>query len=166
MPAGTRTAPTVSDITQTTIGVTIHLIDASGDVYTDYVVASALDLVDVQAFAQAYQATTQASVYKVSVTQEWEGEADPDNASAGFRGEVQNGINILFKDPVATLKQAPRVVAPIDTILQGSQDIPLLVSPLTTLVTQYLTLLGGDYGMSSMQYTARRERRNNPKIKV
>jgi len=162
--AGTRTAPTVSDITQTTIGVTIHLMDASGDLTTDYVVVPALDLVDVEAFAVAYQATTNATVYKVSVTQEWEGAQDADNAVQAFRAEVQSGINMLFRDSVAGEKQVPRVVAPVSAIMQGNQDIPQLVSPLTTLATAYLTLLAGDYSLEEMQYTARRERKNNPKI--
>jgi len=166
--AGTRTAPTVGAGTQTTLGVTIHLIDASGDLFTEYVVASTDDLVDIEAFVNAYQPATQASVWKVSFTQEWEGEADPDNAESLFRGSVSDGINLLFKDVPAQAKQTPRLVAPVASVMQGDFDIPTLVSPsvLPALVTQYLTLLGGAYGLDSMQFTERRERRNNPRIKV
>jgi len=162
--AGTRTAPTVADTGQTTVGITLHLIDVSGDQTTDYIVAESLDTADIEAHVVAYQATTNASIWKVTIGLEFEGEADPDNAVSALRAEVQSGINLLMKDVPAQKKQTPRVIAPVATVMQGNQDIPLLVSPLTTLVSSYLTLLGGDYAMDSMQYTARRERSNNPRI--
>jgi len=164
--AGTRTAPTVSDITATTVGATVHLIDASGDLVTDYVVSDTSDLADVQAWVTAYQACTQASVWKVSFLQEFEGQADPQNAEALFRGSVTDGINLLFKDLAADLKQTPRVVAPVASIMQGNQDIPLLTGVMATLLTQYLTMLGGAYALDSAQFTGRRERANNPRIRV
>jgi len=163
----TRTAPTVSDATQTTLGATLHIIDASGDVKTEYVAGATSDLADVQAWATAYQAVTQASLWKVSFTQEWEGEADPQNADALFRGGISNGINLLFKDTALGLKQTPRVYSPIAAIMQGNQDIPLLTGTgFPALLTQYLTMLGNAYALDSAQFTGRRERSNNPRIRV
>jgi len=164
--AGTRTAPTVADTGQTTIGVTIHLIDVSGDLTTAYLEAESLDTADIEALVVAYQATTNCSIWKVTVGLEFEGEADPDNAVSALRAEVQSGINLLFKDTTAMEKADYRVIAPVSAIMQGNQDLPQLVSPLTTLVTQVLTQLGGAFAMDSMQYTARRERRGNPRIKT
>lgn len=164
--AGTRTAPTVSNATQTTLGATLHLIDASGDVKTDYIVGSTSDLVDVEAWVAAYQPTTQASIWKVSFTQEWEGAADPQNAEALFRGGISNGINLLFKDVGLGLKQTPRIYSPVASIMQGNQDIPLLTGVAATLITQYLNMLGNAYALDSAQFTGRRERSNNPRIRV
>jgi hypothetical protein len=165
--AGTRTAPTVGALTATTLGATLHLIDASGDVKTDYIAGGTSDLADVEAWAAAYQPTTQASLWKVSFTQEWEGEADPQNAEALFRGGIDNGINLLFKDIAASAKQTPRVYSPVAAVMQGNQDIPLLSAAImTTLLTQYLTMLGGAYALDSAQFTGRRERANNPRIRV
>jgi len=165
--AGTPTYPTVGALTATTNGATIHLVDASGDVKTDYLAGGTNDLADVAAWATAYQACTQASIYKVSFLQEWEGEADPDNAEALFRGGISNGINLLFKDLAAATKQTPRVYAPVAAIMQGNQDIPLLSAGImTTLLTQYLTMLGGAYFLDSAQFTGHRERSNNPRIRV
>jgi len=164
--AGVRTAPATTAINATTIGVTVHLIDASGDLSTDYVESSTSDLLDVEAFVAAYVPNSQASVWKVTFAQEWEGDADPDNADASFRGTTSDGINLLFKDVAALKKQSPRVYAPVAAIMQGNQDIPLLTAPLPALVTQYLVLLGGAYSLDSMQFTGRRERRNNPRIRT
>jgi len=163
----TRTAPAVSDASQTTLGATLHLIDASGDVKTEFIAGATSDLVDIQAWSVAYQACTQASLWKVSFTQEWEGEADPQNADALFRGGIDNGINLLFKDIAAAAKQTPRVYSPVAAIMQGNQDIPLLSAGImTTLLTQYLNMLGGAYALDSAQFTGRRERSNNPRIRV
>lgn len=165
--AGTRTAPTVGALTATTMGATLHLIDASGDVKTDYLVGATSDLADVEAWAAAYQPATQASLWKVSFNMEWEGEADPDNAEALFRGGIGNGINLLFKDVALGLKQSPRVYAPIAAIMQGNQDIPLISqAPFPALLTQYLNMLGNAYVLDSAQFTGRRERSNNPRIRV
>jgi len=164
--AGTRTAPIVSDVTATSLGVTIHLIDSSGDLTTDYIVVPSLDLLDVQTFVTAYQAGTNASVWQVSVTQVFEGVKDVDNAVTAFRSSTENGINILFKDPVAQKKQTPRLVAPVASTMQENRDIPVLDAIMTALLAQYTTLLAGDYAVESLQYTTRRERKNNPKVNI
>lgn len=170
----TRTAPTVGAGTQTNVGATVHLIDASGDFGTDYVSNLATsDLLDVETWVANYQLATQASVYGVTFAQEWFGEADPDNADALFRAGIGNGVNMLFKNPSVGLKLTPRLYSPVASVMQGNQDIPLLlqadgVTPtaLGNLVTQYLTLLGAGFALDSIQFTGRRERRNNPRIRT
>lgn len=168
MPAGTRTAPTVGALTVTENHVSVGVVDASGDSYSEGIKAvggGLTDMAEIEALVAAYQPNTQGSVWRVEQTVVWEGQKDPDMAVAGFRGSTANGINMLFKNP-AELNAVftGRVVAPIETIMQGNQDIPLLVAPLPALVTAYLTLLGAGYNLDSMQFTGRKERRNNPRI--
>lgn len=166
---GTRTAPTVGALTPTASAATMSLIDASGDTIAEGISVAGdglLDYAEVEAIAAAYQSASNASLWKVTQTVEWEGAADSDNALALFRASVAEGINLLIKNPVLQQSETPRVVAPIDTIMQGNQDIPLLVAPLTTLVAAYLTVLGANWSLDSMQFTGRRERRNNPRIRT
>lgn len=167
--AGTRTAPTVGAITTTSSGATIHLIDASGDLHSEtvYAVGDALaDLAEVEALVVDYQAATQASVWKVTQTFVWEGDADPDNAEVGQRNSVKDGINLLFKNVALLKSQTPRLVAPVGATMQGNQDIPLLSSTeMTNLITQYLVAALAGYNLASAQYTERRERSNNPRVK-
>lgn len=165
MPAGTRTAPDATGAVTSTV-TTLHMVDASGDNFADSIKTSATPIAsEIQAWASAYQLNTQASIWKISQTWEWQGEEDPDNASTDQRNSVKQGINLLFRDIANLATQTPRVVSPIEGILQGNQDIPLLVAPLDGLVTAYLAMLTG-YSLDSMQYTERRERSNNPRIKV
>lgn len=162
----TRTAPVVTGAV-TSVNSTVHLIDASGDQYTDNIVTlTAPTPAEIEAWAAAYQAATQASVWKVSSLSVWEGDADPDNADVGQRNSVKDGVNLLWKNISTLNTQNPRLVAPIAATMQGNQDIPLLTATeFTALIAAYAALLTG-YNLQSAQFTERRERSNNPRIKA
>jgi hypothetical protein len=165
----TRTAPAVGALTMTKSAASLHLIDASGDLHAESVYAAGDglgDLAAIEALAADYQPATQASLWKVTQTLEWEGDADPDNADVGQRNSVKDGINLLFKNITLAQSQTPRVIAPVAAIMQGNQDIPLLSDAiLTALITEYLANALSGYSLNSAQYTERRERQNNPRIK-
>lgn len=163
---GTRTAPDPSSVDQTQTLVTLHMIDASGDLFpqTFSVLGVAADA-DIEAVANEYQAVSNASLWKITIGQEYIGDADPDNAVAAYRGSVKDGVNLLYKDVAAGLSQTPRLVAPVGTVMQGNQDIPLLTG-MTTLIANIGALIGAGYSLVSAQYTERRERGNNPRIRA
>lgn len=164
----TRTAPTVAAGTENKVLTTLHLIDVSGDQFTDVIEStSAPTEVEIEAWAAAYQAGSQASLWKVSQQLEWSGDADPDNADVGQRNSVKDGVNMLFKNLTTLKSQSPRLVAPVPDAMQGNQDIPLLSSdpPFVPLIAAYSAILTG-YNLTSAQYTERRERSNNPRIKA
>lgn len=164
--AGTRTAPVVNG-TPPKVLVSLSVIDSSGDKYSDALVLTAVPLdVDIEAYVAAYQAVTQASVYAVNVTLAYEGDADPDNATTDQRNSAKDGINLLWRDFSTLNSQTTRVVAPITDVMQGNQDIPLLsFLAMTTYIAETGDLLTA-YALQSAQYTERRERSGNPKIKA
>jgi len=165
--AGTRTAPTVGALTVTENLVSLNLVDISNDTHSEPIslAGGALtDMADIEAIAADYQAASNASLWRVTQTVIWEGDRDPDNAVAAFRGGIENGINLLFRDIANLDTQTMRLVAPIAAVLQGNQDIPLLTATeASNLITEYLNLLAG-YEFRNAQYTTRRERRGNPRI--
>jgi len=167
--AGIKTAPTVNLVNTSSWGITLHLVDASGDNYTDFIPSIGTDeptLTEIESHVLAYQAATQASIYKVTFTQTWEGDEDPDNAEIGSRDSVKDGVNLLWKNPATMSSTTPRLVAPIPETMQGNQDIPLLTAAeFIALIQSYQVLLTG-YSPASAQYTERRERKNNPRIKA
>jgi len=164
--AGTRTAPVVSGAS-TMNTATLHAIDASGDLYTDSITTVApLSDIAMEAWIAAYQAATQASVYKVTNSIIWEGDADPANAEALYRGSVKDGINLLYKN-LTTLKAAtPRLVAPVAATMDGNLDIPDIDSALLVALDAAIAALLTGYDLQSAQFTERRERSNNPRIKA
>lgn len=164
--AGTATIPAVTG-TATATAASLGLIDASGDLWSENLeVPAAATQAQINVIALAYQAASQASLYKVSVNRDWEGDADPDNAEAEYRGQVESGINLLYKNLTTNQTYSQRVVAPVAASMQGNQDIPLLTSDeLTDLILATVAAKPG-YELVSAQYTGRRERKNNAKIKA
>ena len=145
---------------------TFSLMDVSGDSWAETLyVALTATRTAIQAWMELYQLVTQATIFKVEESFGWGGDADPDNAEAGIRSGVENGINLLFKNPDTRQTRPLRIVAPEPAILQGNQDIPLLsATNLTNLIVATLALQP-TYPFVSAQYTSRRERKNNPKVK-
>lgn len=162
---GTRSAPAFT-AAATSRQVSIGLIDASGDLYSDeLVVPVAATAANIEAWVAAYQAATNASVWRVTDQVNRDGDPDPDNAVAAYRASISSGINLSFKDVATKLGFLERVIAPVADTMQGNQDIPLLSSDeLTNVITSILTLRA-DVDFQSAQYTDRRERKNNAKIR-
>lgn len=161
----TRTAPTV-DGTGTAYNTTLHLIDKSGDQWAENILSLAAPTsAQIEAWAAAYQAASQASLWKVTTMIIYEGDKDADNADVGQRNSVQDGVNLLYKNVTTLDTQTPRLVAPVAATMQGNQDIPLLTAAeFVALINAELAILAG-YALQSAQYTERRERSNNPRIK-
>lgn len=161
--AGTRTAPTVNG-TPSDLMITLHCVDASNDLYTDSMnIPPASTDADIEGYVAAYQLATNSSVWKVSVGQVYEGAKDPSNAVAAFRGGIENGINLLFKDFTANDAISPRVIAPVPATMDGNTDVPLPSDPTLQAVILAIGVLQSSYTFQSAQYTTRRERRNNPR---
>jgi len=168
--AGTRTAPTFTTVPGVTAAtrriITLHLIDASGDIYPvaiDVAVNAAAG--DVEGLAASYQACSNASLYAITDTYETNGAALSSNAVVAYRAEVESGINLLFKRPSDGNTLSLRVIAPVAETLTGDLDIPTPSdTPLDELITDYGTLRAA-WLFNSAQYTGRRERKNNPRVK-
>jgi len=147
--------------------VSLHLIDASGDLWSEsFYVPVAATAANLEAWAAAYAATSQASLYALGDYTERIGDADPDNADTLQRNSVKQGINLTYKNLTTNGTIGQRVVAPIPADLQGNQDIPLLTATEMTALIGATTTLQSGYLLQEAQYTERRERKNNPRIKA
>jgi len=165
--AGTRTAPLFT-AAATSRRITLHLVDASGDTTTEtHIHPAAEPAADIEAWLAAYQAASNASLYKVTEELVREGDLDPDNADATeLRTSVEQGINIGFKNITTGLYDAVRLVAPINAVMQGNQDIPLMsAAEAAAVVTAFLAATTG-FNARAAQYTARTENAGNPKVKL
>jgi hypothetical protein len=170
----TRTAPTVSATTATSQIVGISMIDASEDVFSDSLKMEAgalgvIDLAEIEAWVADYQPATQASIFEVRHTSVWRGSANPTNADVAFRASIADGINVNYLDTdVFNSGIGHRVPAPVAAWLQGNSDVVIVpaVGVAAALLAQTITMLnslGSGYSLETMQFTTRRERKNNPK---
>lgn len=160
--------PTYGDVT--TAGdqrvISFSVIDASGDTWAEQLfVALSATYTAIQAWLALYQAVTNTSIYEVRDETKWSGDADPDNAVAAFRSGKDDGINLLFKDPDTADTRPLRVVGPVADVMQGNQDIPLLNGGSMDELIVATIGLQPDYNFASAQFTSRRERKGNPKVK-
>lgn len=168
---GTRTAPTFTTVPGVTAAtrriVTFHMIDASGDLYPvaiDVAVNGAAG--DIEGLAASYQACSNASMYAITEELQTNGVALASNAVSAYRASVETGINLLFKRASDGDTLSMRVIAPVAETLDGSRDIPMpFDTPLDDLITDHGTLRAA-WPFNSAQFTGRRERRNNPKVKA
>lgn len=161
--------PTFGDLETPADGraIAFSVIDASGDTWPGRLaVALSATYAAIQAWLELYQACTNTSVFNVRDELTWGGDGDPDNAVAAFRSSKEAGINLLFRDADTADTFPMRVVGPVADIMQGNQDIPLASGSgnLDELIVATIALSPG-YDFDSMQYTARRERSNNPRVR-
>lgn len=165
MAAGTRTAPAAT-AAATARRITMRFIDASGDKGAEELyVPVAATAANIETYIAAYQAATQASIYEYDDTLIRDGDADPDNAGTDQRNSIAAGINMLFKNATTRATNNSRLVAPIEAVLQGNQDIPLLsATELSALIVAELAITTG-FTFREAQYTERRERKNNQKVR-
>lgn len=162
----TRTAPAFDLAAPTGRAITIHLMDVSGDTFTQrLVVAVDATVAAIEAWIALYQAVTNSTLWRITQELFWEGDADPDNATSAYRAGVENGINLLFKNPETLDTFDIRVVAPVAASMQGNQDVPLLTGGSMDEFILATIALAPDYNLRSSQYTSRRERSNNPRIR-
>lgn len=163
--AGTRTAPAATAAANRRY-ISIHMIDASGDQLAHKLaVAIAATAAAIEAWIAAYQAATNSSVYEYTDTLIRSGEALTANAVAAYRGGVENGVNLLFKNPGTLDTFGVRVIAPVSGDMSALGDAPDVAGTLLQDVIDTTTALAAGYDFSSAQYTSRRERRNNSRVR-
>jgi len=146
--------------------VTFHAIDASGDLFSQpFAVPVATTAALINTMQSAYQAATQASIWQTTDQLLRFGDADPDNADNQLRFQGESGINLLMKNATLLKSFTPRLVAPIPAVMEGNSDSPLLsATEMSALILAILAVETG-YSFSQAQYTTRRERKNNVRVK-
>ena len=160
--------PTYGDVTAAANEryISFSVMDVSGDTWAEkLIVAIGATYTAIQAWLALYQAVTNTSIFDVRDVRGWSGDADPDNAVAAFRSGKDDGINLLFRDAATNDTFPIRVVGPVADVMQGNQDIPNLVGGSMDELIVATIGLQPDYNFASAQFTSRRERKGNPKVK-
>lgn len=161
--AGTRTAPAFTAAANLR-RITLHLIDTSGDLWTDEMyVPVAATAATIEAWAAAYQADTQSSLYKITDELVRSGASLASNGDTGFRAGGESGINIIYKNPTTAETLPTRLVSPVVSTMAGDSDTPDQAG-FQDLIDAVVAIKTG-FVYYSAQYTTRRERKNNTKIK-
>ncbi len=98
--AGTRTAPTVDGATFTFIKVTLTWYDYTGEQRSDsYRMDSDSSSAEIEAFAAAMQAASNATLWRIQVSEVYNSVGDSSNALEEVWENAQDNLLFLFKDP-------------------------------------------------------------------
>ena len=152
-----RTAPTVNGTPQFR-KVSTRWIDASGDKRADslQVPAGATDA-QVEAYAVALAAASNASLYAVVSEAHYNSAPDKSDAVDAPKDSVYDNMVALAKT-AANLSQRGFIPAPIADLFATGTDQPNPASTeLAAVFTAFLALVGAGYSIVSVRYTERRE---------
>lgn len=160
--AGTRTAPSISATDPVYIAISFHLIDAGGDKRSVSLKANPTNATDanIEDAAAKLQTASNASVWKVEVSEIYAGAASAANADDSVFESVYDNVVILYKDDTVPVSQNGFVPAPIGSMI--SDDVVDTTNTTYTDIRDALeTLLNDDYQAISVRYTERRDKNDS-----
>lgn len=153
----TRTAPAV-DGTPNNVRVSMSLVDYTGDIRTVsfYAPNGILDAT-IEALVVALQAITNASVYKVEVSQVYEGAALKSNADEIVWENVHDNL-VYHVKASATQSQRGYVPAPLQGVFVDGTDNPNVADAgLIAYMSAFDAAVGGTYSPVSIRFSKRRD---------
>jgi hypothetical protein len=169
--AGTRTAPDVTGAV-TAKQVVFKWIDVSGDKISEsWFVPAAATQAQIEAFADAKQAASQASLYAVEVQNVFGSVEDASNAEEGEKSSsVFDALSITFKNanPEITSKrvqvQAPEGAMFLGDVGEKKDDFDPTNALLVAVMTTALALFGAGWSVVWGRYVEHKE--VNEKINI
>lgn len=159
-----RTAPEVNG-TPTTKLISFRFIDAQGDTRAVSVRALPANATNanIESFADAMGAMTNANIYQIVVEDEYTSVADSSTAANAPIVSSRSNIVVSAKNAVGDLKNT-FIPAPDSALFIPTTDTPNVDALFTPIFTAYLALLGTGFEIVSVRYTERRE--VNEKVKI
>lgn len=160
-----RTASTV-DGTPDYMTLSLSMIDDSGDVRSvSNRVASDATPAEIEAYVAALAASTNASIFKVTLSHVYDGDESPSDALSDMKSaSVFDNIVALWSDTAAGRSENTFVPAPIIALFTGDTDNPNPTS-LSALNAAFAAIAFGTAPvLKSLRYSERRE--TNTRVKV
>jgi len=138
--------------------VSLHYIDASGDVRSDSLqVPTAATNAEIQAYADASGDLSNGSLYKVEVSEVYNSVPDKSDATDAPKDSVYDNLVFLAKDATNASKRT-FIPAPLASLfVAGTDEIDPASVPLGVYLTAVLALVAGTYSITQARYTERRE---------
>lgn len=165
---GTRTAPTING-SPVYRRVSVQLIDNTGNKASDVIICPpTVTDAEIETYVAKYALATNASIYRVEVTDSYGGQQDAGNAATQIHDDVDQVINFLMKsDSDDHLSQRAVLRAPLDSFFQAESDVILWTQQAyadwyTAASALYNGGAGGsgDYSSRSSKYQQRKGTNN------
>jgi len=154
--AGTRTAPTI-DGSPTYLTVSITVYDWTGDQRTDsYQIDADSSDAEIEAFVAAMVATSNATVWRVTIGQVYNGDGDKNDAVEEVWENVKDNVVLLAKK-TDNSAQDFFIPSPINAMfLENSEEIDPSSAVLVTLLASVLPMRA-NYSWKSARLSHRKQ---------
>ena len=163
---GTRTAPAVDGM-NTIKAVQLRWIDWTGDKRSDtYLFGATLATnVNVEAFAAAMQAGSNASLYEIKVSDAYSSVEDQSNALEEVWENATDNLVIQAKQPLGGQSVRDYIPSPVNEMFIENTDV---IDPTSTILlailTAWVALLDPSYEVVGARFTSRRQINSQVKI--
>lgn len=155
--AGTRTAPTVNG-TPVYVKVQMRWMDYTGDKRSNsYQFDPAATPGEIEAFADAAQAASNATLYEIAVADVYASVEDSQNAVEEVWENVKD--NLVMQSRTATNESIRGFIpAPINSLfIETTDDIDPTSAELIAYMTAFMALLPAGYDVVGARFTSRRD---------
>lgn len=152
---GTRTAPTVDGTPDYKI-VSLTWYDYTGEQRTDsYQFDADATAAEVEAFADAMQAVSNATLWRVSVSDTYNSVGDSSNALEQVWEDIKTNVAVLAKDSLNN-SQNIFIPSPINAMfIEGTEELDPTNVAFAAVLTAYLAMKTG-YSVVSARFSQRR----------
>lgn len=153
---GTRTAPAVNG-TPNYKRVSVTVYDYTGEQRTDsYQLDADATVAEIEAFVTALQATTNATIWRVQVSDVYNSVGDPSNALEEVWEEASSNVVLLAKN-ASNASIDFYIPSPINAMfIEGTESIDPSNASLASLLGSILPMKDG-YSFVSARFTSRRD---------
>jgi hypothetical protein len=153
---GTRTAPTI-DGTPDFKRVSVTVYDYTGEQRTDsYQLDADATAVEIEAFVAALQTVTNATIWRVSVSDVYNSVGDSSNAVEDVWEEASSNVVLLAKN-TANASINFFIPSPVNAMFtEGTENIDPTDADLAALLAAILAMKAG-YSFVSARFTSRRD---------
>lgn len=154
---GTRTAPTVDGLAFNFILVSLTWYDYTGEQRTDtYQLDADSSAAEIEAFAAAEQALSNATLWRISVQQVYNSVGDSGNALEEVWENAKDNLVFLLKDAMNNARDF-YVPSPVNSaFIEGTEEIDPTSAGIVALLASILPMRSG-YSVVSGRFSHRKQ---------
>jgi hypothetical protein len=156
---GTRSAPTV-DGTPDFLLISFSWIDYVGDRYSAMIPASGTTATpaEIEALAVALQAASNASLWRIQVTQDYQGLPLKSNALEEVWNDAEDVVVIHYKNPSTRSSEYMNFPAPLDDIfVEGTEQVDTADALFTAILAAVAAILPSGFNPATVRFSKHKE---------
>lgn len=156
---GTRSAPTV-DGTPDFLELQFSWIDYVGDRYAMTMLASGTTATpaEIETLSDALQAASNASLWRVRVTQDYQGQMLKSNALEEVWNDAEDVVVIHYKNPTTRASEYVNFPAPLDDIfIEGTEQVDTADALFTDILAAVAAVLPTGFNPATVRFSKHRE---------